>query len=83
MDVTSAEVDYLKELVDDLRVAHQELLDHVDALRVERDTLRGIAHLASAYTQSHLGLNELDPMVLLKELSEQITAYARTLREVS
>lgn len=75
MPLTEVEAEYLQGIVDDLRVAHEKVLDTLTEMRVERDLLVKIAGVAGLYIEARNGLNEIDPVDLLAHLDRSILDY--------
>jgi hypothetical protein len=75
MPLTNPEAEHLLGLVDDLRVAHESVLDTLRDMRTEREALVKIATIAGLYVDARNGLNELDPSDLLAHLDKAITTH--------
>jgi hypothetical protein len=75
MPLTKAEEDYLRDLIDDLRVAHEGTLEMLRAMRDEREVLLKAVNIASLYIEARNGLNEIDPADLLAHLDRTILTF--------
>jgi len=75
MPLTNAEEDYLRELVDDMKVAHEGTLDLLRDMRDERELLVKVLNIASLYIDARNGLNEIDPATLLTHLERTILTF--------
>jgi hypothetical protein len=75
MPLTKAEEEYLRELVDDLKVAHEGTLDLLRDMRTEREMLMKVLNIASLYIDARNGLNEIDPADLLTHLDRSILTF--------
>lgn len=58
MPLTETEAEYLRTLVDDLRVAHTGLLERLEQVRAERDHLDQLATWVSLYFDARSGVTE-------------------------
>lgn len=75
MPLTETEAEYLRSLVDDLRVIHSDLLEKLEATRAERDHLVQLATWAGLYIDARTGMTELSADSILEHLRRSLLTF--------